>query len=183
MVNDLELLGLSHLSEEEALDNLLNKHFPISKVKKSGNALYCLDAMCGMVWQGEKIYSFLESNYSKVNLLGVDIKAAKWCEELINSYNPNLKLINQNILETKGDYDLILTLRPNCYFEVKMIDIYSHLNLLLKKEGLLFGATYTGLEMESLQIILEASGFKIDEPFKIDNCGLKYGYAIIAKKE
>lgn len=178
----MEIFELSYLSEEEALNNLLSKYFPIDKLKRS-EKYCCLDAMCGMVWQGEKIYGFLESNYSKVNLLGVDIKAAKWCEELINSCNPNLKLINQNILETKGDYDLILTLRPNCYFEVKMIEIYSHLNSLLKREGFLFGATYNSLEMESLQIILEASGFKIDEPIKINDCGLKYGYAITAKKE
>jgi hypothetical protein len=63
-----------------------------------------------------------------------------------------------------------------------MIEIYSHLNSLLKKDGLLFGATYSLLEMESLQMILEASGFKTDEPAEISDCGLKYGYSVIAKK-
>jgi len=179
----LKLHESYYIDEEEALDNLLHNYFPTKLLTKSGKALYCLDAMCGRVWQGDKIYDFLKKNYSNINLLGVDIRAEKWCEELINSYNPkNLQMARKNILDTKGEYDLILTLRPNCYYNFKMIEIYSHLNSLLKKDGLLFGATYSLLEMESLQMILEASGFKTDEPAEISDCGLKYGYSVIAKK-
>lgn len=171
------------ISEEKALEILMNNYFPKEKISALGNEkIICLDAMCGAYWHGEIIYDFL-SRYKNAEIFGADIKNIAECKkkQLIDSKKPII-FEKKNILDIKKKFDLILTLRPNCNQNLEMIPVYSRLNSILNDKGMLFAATYTKPEIESLQMILESAGFNSSKPSQINECKLKYGYAIWADK-